>query len=735
MNESGIHFLHQQKPSWTKKPVPSEAKKICSLVAAGLSDLLRGTFDAVDDSLFELANNARSNNEQNRYFEAMRESRIKRKGVEKRFQEGLIDLFENPDQLAVVSKDAESRPSAETLTLVKNDDLEVQVAVNAMITRAKANFQGTLLQLQVRFGAIYAPEMTSKQPINPPINPLAPELICRVFLDAANGLDIQIREKLILLKQFDRYVMANLGMVLDEANRILIQAGVLPDFKFRGSSNQSAQQAATAPQPDNATIATAANHASSDLFEQIRLLLASQRPPMATPRAQNASLEVISGAELLELLSVMSAGHPALDRPATDHLERPLLLDFKQLINSVVAQHKTADGKQPVLNEVDEDLINLVSMLFEFILEDYNLSPPIQVLISRLQIPILKVVIKDRSFFSKATHPARKLLNALARAGIGWSDSGEKDKDKLYEQIHHIVMRILDEFNGDIALFEQLHESFDQFISRENRKATLVEQRTREAERGRIKSQKAQDMVDQILQDKLTRHNLPESVKQILVNGWTRVMFLAYLRDDTEHRWNQTVKVVDDLIWCLNPNTDQSAHEQWVKLVPKLLKTLRSGLEEVSYNSARLEDMMGELRKELTEAFRARSSSPGKASEILVSGVESVAKPVKTAVERQQEIEDAAVSEHIAQIDAINVGAWVEFNLVNGARFRCKLSAVISEADCFVFVNRMGLKVTEKSRLELAHEMRRGRLTLLDQGALIDRALDAVVGSLRREAS
>jgi len=43
----------------------------------------------------------------------------------------------------------------------------------------------------------------------------------------------------------------------------------------------------------------------------------------------------------------------------------------------------------------------------------------------------------------------------------------------------------------------------------------------------------------------------------------------------------------------------------------------------------------------------------------------------------------------------------------------------------------MGLKVIEKTRTELAHELRRGRLTVLQQGALIDRALDAVVGNLR----
>jgi hypothetical protein len=358
----------------------------------------------------------------------------------------------------------------------------------------------------------------------------------------------------------------------------------------------------------------------------------------------------------------------------------------------------------------------------------------VQVLISRLQIPILKVVIKDKSFFSKATHPARRLLNSLARAGIGWSESDEKTRDKLYEQIHAIVVRILNEFDGDVTLFETLGEEFEQFLARENRKSSLVEQRTRESERGRIKSQKAQETVDQLLQKKLARYKLQEPVRNILINGWSRVMFLAYLRDDVEHRWLQTVRVVDDLIWCLHPHQEDEERDQWVRVVPGLLKSLRAGLEEVSYNSSKLDEMMADLKHELTEAFRANALAEAMEDSPEPEPEEDIPTAHQTAIERQQELEDAAIAEYVAQIDAIEIGNWVEFNLVNGASFRCKLSAIIEEADCFVFVNRMGLKVIEKTRTDLAHEMRRGRLTVLEQGALIDRALDAVVGSLRSKA-
>ena len=201
-------------------------------------------------------------------------------------------------------------------------------------------------------------------------------------------------------------------------------------------------------------------------------------------------------------------------------------------------------------------------------------------------------------------------------------------------------------------------------------------------------------------------------------------MFLAYLRNDTEHRWPETVQVVDDLIWCLNPHRDPEERDQWVRLVPPLLKTLRAGLQGVSYGSGQLDAIMASLKNQLADAFRNPDQAP-------VTTATPIADDDNATESPASEHTEATLAEYLAQIDSLQVGDWVEFRLVNGTSFRCKLSAIIEEANCCVFVNRMGLKVIEKSRTALAHELRQGRLSLLDRRALIDRAMDAVVGSLK----
>ncbi len=739
-NQSGISYIKDHKMSGLAHNIHKDMKTIQTDAISSLMELLQSMFDGIDDSFFELANGARSNNEQNRFFEAMREIRIQRKGIESHFQLALSNLFKTPPRLKHTNtQDSLEEINAETLSLVQEDALEEDVATNTMITKARANFQGQLLQIQARMSSIYSPDNKDET-----ANPLDPEHICGAFTKACINLEINIREKLIVYKQFDRFVMSNLGDIYERTNKQLIDAGILPNLKHQNKKSRTTAKSSNSPGAPiesggsasySETLDKAAN--GIEIFSQIQSLLANVRQQTGTgvsaPSSEN--VHFIADNDLMSMLSTLQEQIPQ----QTIDDKTPTVINIRDALGALLEQQNRTSGESSSLNQVDEDLINLVSMLFEFILEDYNLSAPIQVLISRLQIPILKVVIKDKSFFAKNSHPARKLLNALAKAGIGWNDASEKQRDKLYEQIHTIVHAVLDEFNGDIQIFDTLFQQFSIFIDKEEHKAKIVEQRTKESEEGRIRSNKAQQTVEDIIKSKLASIDIPATAKETIQNGWSRVMFLAYLKDDKEHRWQQTTDTLEQLIWCLMPHTEDKARQRWVRIVPGLLKEVKSGLQEVSYNSARLDQTMSDMKKALTDAFKQQSVTAATKSEpentyntVDEAQQESASVIDKTAIQKQKEIEDAAIAEHMLKVDAIETGSWIEFSLVNGSKFRCKLSTKIDEADCLIFVNRMGLKVVEKTRRELAHEMRRGRVKVLEQGLLVDRAMNSVMGNLRK---
>ncbi|MEG3012810.1 MAG: DUF1631 family protein, partial [Pseudomonas sp.] len=76
---------------------------------------------------------------------------------------------------------------------------------------------------------------------------------------------------------------------------------------------------------------------------------------------------------------------------------------------------------------------------------DRTLPDSLKALIARLQIPMLKVAVLDKSFFSRGSHPARRLLNEIGTAALGWGKRDDYQRDSLYVRIEQVVQRLLND--------------------------------------------------------------------------------------------------------------------------------------------------------------------------------------------------------------------------------------------------------------------------------------------------
>ena len=91
-----------------------------------------------------------------------------------------------------------------------------------------------------------------------------------------------------------------------------------------------------------------------------------------------------------------------------------------------------------------------------------------------------------------------------------------------------------------------------------------------------------------------------------------------------------------------------------------------------------------------------------------------------------------AEPEFIEKIKALREGVWVELRQPEGELLRCKLATIVRPGERYVFVNRRGMKVAERNRMQLAKELQENELTLLNDSQVFDRALQAVIGNLRQ---
>lgn len=92
---------------------------------------------------------------------------------------------------------------------------------------------------------------------------------------------------------------------------------------------------------------------------------------------------------------------------------------------------------------------------------------------------------------------------------------------------------------------------------------------------------------------------------------------------------------------------------------------------------------------------------------------------------------DAPAPDFLDKINRLAEGSWVEIHQED-AVLRCKLATIVTPGDRYVFVNRRGMKVAEKTRMELARELQDDKLVMLNDSQVFDRALQAVIGNLRQ---
>lgn len=183
---------------------------------------LQTLFDNADDTLFEMADQALDDAEQNLLFEAMRDLRLKRKSIERlffeQFCEAFISLGQNGLAYRVLPRSLSTDAGAPPL----DEELERNLAVQAMVDKVLYRDGFALDQLTARLSTLLGRTLIEQH------NPLGPTVLCECFLRAGRHLGVDIKVKLIILKLFDRYVLNGVGQLYAQANQLLIATGVLP---------------------------------------------------------------------------------------------------------------------------------------------------------------------------------------------------------------------------------------------------------------------------------------------------------------------------------------------------------------------------------------------------------------------------------------------------------------------------------------------------------------------------
>ncbi|WP_421910597.1 DUF1631 domain-containing protein [Marinobacter sp.] len=764
--------------------LPGSLVRLRDVSGQSLKSVLSGFFDKADDALFELADKAGTNQDQTAYFDAMRELRLRRKNMTVSVLQYVSRAFNDIGSFKPGGGSGTlDEVDQDSLALLDHSDLEQQVAIDNLINKLRNQHSEVIRLLNVRVTHLL-PSMR----LEDSQMPLSPEVICGGVAEACSDLDIDIRAKLVVLKLFDRLLVGVLGDFYKDANKTLIAEGVLPDMRRPPVGGQGASGISTPAR--GRTAGTLSAHSESDASgpltapsDDVRATFSELSALLHQGQSSTEYGTEISGppsAGALDTPTLMARLHEIQSQSV--HWGQGEVVPLSEQLQQVF---RSDAGRKHDVGQVDSDVINLVSMLFDFILEDRQLHPVMKAVIGRLQIPVLKVALSDNNFFNRGGHPVRKLLNELAMSAIGWTEKKAGQRDPLRDKIESVVDRVLNEFTDNVDIFSELLSDFGHFMDLDRRRRELVEQRLRDAEEGRAKQERASKASENLLNEQITGRDLSPPVVTLLNEAWSKYLQWIVLREgEDSERWDQACDLTRQLIWSVDPRpVDDNTRSALLRSIPGIVDGLRNALQEISWDPFATDAAIRDLELAHVDVFQrlvtttrpavapepepqaepeevkakptvvskslpdadAAPKAPEKAepsfegvvsgasesSDVATSATVGPGSPEEPAVEASVESSGANVElQWLERADGLRVGSWIELTR-DGNKTRCKLAAFIKATGKYIFVNRSGAKVAEYQRENLARALAAEEISMLDDGLIFDRALESIIDNLR----
>ncbi len=675
--------------------------------------------DTLDERLFTMADKADNNDDQNRYFQVRGELKHSQSVVQQTYKQHIFKAFDlyrdNKKTSSDYSNNLAKPPNQDTedelnLSLVDNNELEEKIAIGSMSRKASANFSEMLYAINQRLAALRGGQKLTDQG-----NPIAPAVFGEAMQKAIGDINIDNRSRILVYKVFEASFIKQLNKLYELVNHHLESHGVLPHLSYHIQKNETAQIAEQLPEELQGQTSAASMANQVNLIDAIRLLQNRLQPAAARPKTQPSTpvAQIIAGIQQLQ----QNAGAllKALETPQAVATSNTAIL--KQQAEQEV--NKTDD--------VDAHTIEIVGLLFEYMLNDKQLPDSIKTLLSYLHTPFLKIAVIDQDFFDHPEHPARQLLNSLVAAGERWVEPSGKHKNDVFLQIKNVVQRLLNEFDNDVRLFSELAFEFNHYLRQHARRIRLAEKRAMQAAQGENKLKEIRLKVDAYLKKKIGKLVLPDPVHTLLFEPWANFLSFNLLRfGSRSEQWREAALAVDDILWFSQAHNadDWHARKRVQALSKSLAPLLQSGFDTVGYDSNQ--------GKRLLKALLLQQKN-------MPSTAVPASAPIKANIDEVDISKDSRAAagndEVIMTLRKTQVGTWFEFQADSKQPQRAKLAWSNTDTLHFMFVNRMGQQISAKTGAELAADIRDGKtriLKALEDKPFFEKAMERVLEQLNQ---
>jgi hypothetical protein len=712
-------------------------ERVRELCESRMQPPLKRTLDDFDEQMFQLADQANNNTEQEICMAAQREVRRGRSDLAPRFLSLLTVGFAHPGNGA--GHGAGHADDSGDLMLVGIDEQEEEVTLGAAAARTELRAGMSLLELGYRFATLDGIPVVESD-----VLPLGPHAICTAWQRATSELDLPPNHRRHLHQLFDKHLLQAMPAMFEAVNALMTDQGILPNLRtllsrrmHKTASGKSAGPDAdnAAPEDEQGYYETApspgaprsGHEETSAAFSVLRGLLARRRS------ALGLDTEIATDAPVSTSEQLQSALAKLQRQPASTVLGngQEQLRDMQHLRQDLKSQLSSFsdDGKPLAFNAAQNDTIDLMSMLFDHLGRDMPAEGQAATMMTRLQVPMLRVALSDPEFFSQHEHPARRLLGSVLDTATQWLDgAGEAADPVLAKKLQHVVDSTVEDFDGNVELLDQLREDLDNQLSVLRRRAEISERRHLEAAQGRERLQVARDRASELVAERLQSSDASGLVRTMMEQAWTDVLALSMLRwGERSKSFRDRLEVTDRLLRRKTDNQDD----------PDLREEISQGLGQVGIHGEEAEQI---ARRVVTPQADTEKDQELTRTELAMrlKQHQRLGRADKQEADdaQAQPPEDPATQEAIERLRQLAFGSWLEFVRPQGHVVRRKLAWFSPTTGHCLVVNQRGAREDIADLKELGAAMAAGRVRIPeeDSESLLDRAWSAILGGLRKFA-
>ena len=624
------------------------------------------------------------------YIKLLEYLRSVRKEIKQNYLCKVNDIFDGSDQKTANNQSGQLDFSK--VSLISEDVVKESHAIMQIVRQCEHLYYEELTSLNYMQLAI----QSGPQAIADSQNPIFPAKLVRALVEVVKPLKLNTDGRIALYKVFEVVVFSQLGFIYREL------------IKQRETSNPMQL------------------YVVGEIKEEIEPTFASVEQPTDEFRLLQKKLELWRLAHFPSVYDLI----PVTGDAFYEYFEVRNALQILQQFND---DSDRGEKKQPLkwrvlkkleelsfsdkvknLTQYDEDVLDLIALIFSEIARDELLQDPVKTVILQLEISLSAASLGRYSIFTSQDNPVRQLLDDLFAAGM-FLNADDRDDELIQERIASAVKKMTQdggiiEFSGWTAEAGE----FSSYLNKHKQRSQNMEENSRQLMINQQVLASSRKIVATVIENSMKGKALPTAIAEFLRDVWADVLLDAYTgKDEQPEQWAKSVQAMDELIVSVMPPADDHHRKQILKFLPGLIAELRKGLKQISYNKPAQSRFFKDLA---VWHIILMDKKEKKVADVDKDSAVSI---------QDDKIKIVAIADDcLKQAQNLAEQSWVAFVSECGKQWG-KLIWKDTTTEAMLFVGKNGIKMFEIQADELAEKLRLGQAAIIqiDERTITERAL------------